>query len=193
MAGGNAFEVAVGAILTQNTNWKNVEKAIFALKEADSLTPEAIADLPNEQLEQFIRPAGFFRMKAKKLKHLVQFLDDEAGMDIESLRDREIHALRPLLLGINGVGPETADSILNYALDMPIMVVDAYTHRMMHRHGLIAEDCDYDQLQSLFMYNFAASAPFFNEFHALIVRIGKDWCKKTNPKCESCPLSFDLQ
>lgn len=191
--GETPFEVAVGAILTQNTNWKNVEKAINGLKKADALSAEAIRDLPNETLEQLIRPAGFFRMKAKKLKNLVHFLEVEADMIIENLRDREPQELRPLILSINGVGPETADCILNYSLERPVMVVDAYTHRMMGRHGLIHEDCDYHQLQALFMDNLDHDAQLFNEFHALIVRIGKDWCKKTNPKCDTCPLAFDLE
>lgn len=189
----SSFEVAVGAILTQNTNWKNVEKAITNLKEQDALSAEAIQNIAPEDLEKLIRPAGFFRMKTKKLKHFVSFLAAEADMHIENLREHEPYALREKLLRINGIGPETADSILNYALNMPAFVVDTYTGRIMHRHGLIDDEFSYDQLQELFTDNLEEDPAFFNEFHALIVRTAKDWCKKSSPKCDSCHLAFDLE
>ncbi len=191
--GETPFEVAVGAILTQNTNWSNVEKAIINLKSDGSLTPKAIKNISAEKLEKLIRPAGFFRMKTKKLKNLVRFLETEAEFEINTLRNFEMEELRPKILAINGVGPETADSILNYALDMPAFVVDTYTGRMMHRHGLIAEEFSYEQLQSLFTDHLDPDPAFYNEFHALIVRTGNNWCKKSNPKCDCCPLAFDLE
>ncbi len=191
--GETPFEIAVGAILTQNTNWANVEKAIVNLKADEALTPQAIKNISPQKLEQLIHPAGFFRMKTKKLKNLVRFLEIEAEFELDKLRNCEMEELRPKILAINGIGPETADSILNYALDMPAFVVDTYTGRMMHRHGLIAEEFTYDQLQSLFTDNLDPDPVFYNEFHALIVRTGNKWCKKTNPKCDSCPLAFDLE
>ncbi|MGE4504967.1 MAG: endonuclease III domain-containing protein [Desulfovibrionaceae bacterium] len=190
--GETPFEVAVGAILTQNTNWGNVERAIKALKEADALSPEALRELPEGEIEPLIRPAGYFRMKAKRLKNLVAFLEREADLRIENLRGRDLVELRPLVLGINGVGPETADSILLYALDMPTFVVDAYTARLCQRHGLIHEGCEYHELQALFTDHLPEDVRLYNEYHALIVRIGKDWCRKTKPRCEDCPLGFDL-
>lgn len=191
--GETPFEVAVGAILTQNTNWQNVEKAIANLKRDGSLSPQAIRDMDPQRLEALIRPAGFFRMKTKKLKNLVRFLEEEAGLDITALRDRDPFELRPKVLAVNGIGPETADSILNYALDMPAFVVDAYTGRMLHRHGLIGDEFSYDELQQVFTDNLEPSPALYNEFHALIVRTGKKWCKKKKPRCESCPLAFDLE
>lgn len=190
--GETPFEVCVGAILTQNTNWVNVERAIGNLKEADALTPEALRDMDPERMQQLIRPAGYFRMKTGKLKNFVAFLESEAEMAVENLRGRDMQEVRRALLTVNGIGPETADSMLLYALDMPSFVVDAYTARMMQRHGLIAEGCDYHELQSLFMDHLSEDVALYNEFHALIVRIGKDLCRKTGPRCENCPLGFDL-
>ncbi|MBU1249376.1 MAG: endonuclease III domain-containing protein [Proteobacteria bacterium] len=191
--GDTPFEIAVGAILTQNTNWKNVESAIQNLKQDNALDPAAILDMPPDHLGELIRPSGYFRMKANKLKNLAIFLRDEADMVIENLRDRDPQELRAKILTINGVGPETADSILNYALEMPVFVVDTYTGRIMQRHGLISEDCSYHELQNLFTDNLEPDPALFNEFHALIVRTAKDWCKKTSPRCESCHLAYDLE
>ena len=170
-----------------------MERAIGNLKAENTLDPASIRDMDPGRMEELIRPAGYYRMKTKKLKNLVAFLEDEADMVIENLRDRELTDLRPRILAVNGIGPETADSILNYALGMPTFVVDAYTARMMHRHGFIGEDCTYDELQALFMDNLEPDPALYNEFHALIVRTGKDWCKKTGPRCETCHLAFDLE
>lgn len=186
--GDTPFEVAVGAILTQNTNWKNVEKAIGNLKSNDCLSPEAIHALPMNDLAELIRPAGYFNIKSKRLKNFIQFLKDEANFKLESLADQELYELRPKVLGVNGIGPETADSILLYALNYPTFVVDAYTHRMMGRHGLAYEDIDYHDLQALFMDALPEDVALYNEYHALIVRVGKDWCKKKAGLCETCPL-----
>lgn len=191
--GDSPFEVAVGAILTQNTNWKNVEKAIDALKAADLLLPQAIANISLPRLEELVRPAGYFRQKAKRLKNLVVFLTEEGdgdpgSLDLEALHPSSTSRLRERLLAVNGVGPETCDSILLYALNRPVFVVDTYTHRLAVRHGLMDEDTDYHQLQDLFASNLDEDPALFNEFHALIVRTGNKWCKKTSPLCDQCPL-----
>ncbi len=186
--GDTPFEIAVGAVLTQNTNWKNVEKAIDNLKENDCLSPEAMYALPVTELAELIRPAGYYNVKAKRLRNFLEFLKDEANFNIESLEAQELYELRPKVLGINGIGPETADAILLYALNFPTFVVDAYTHRMMGRHGLVYEDIDYHGLQSLFMDALPEDVTLYNEYHALIVRVGKDWCKKKAGLCETCPL-----
>ena len=186
--GDTPFEIAVGAILTQNTNWQNVEKAIANLKDADLLSPEAMYGLPPGELAELIRPAGYFNIKAKRLRNFLGFLGEEAGFDIESLKEFTLEELRPKVLGINGVGPETADSILLYALEFPTFVVDAYTYRMMLRHGLAWDDMDYHELQGLFMDALPEDVALYNEYHALIVRVGKDWCKKKAGLCDSCPL-----
>ncbi len=190
--GNSPFEIAVGAILTQNTNWKNVEKAINNLKVADCLSPESMLHLPPADLSELIRPAGYYNVKTKRLRNFLQFLKQEAAFDIGSLKSRTLEELRPLILGINGVGPETADSILLYALDFPVFVVDAYTFRMLHRHGLAYEDMDYHALQALFMDALPEDVALYNEYHALIVRVGKDWCKKKAGLCDNCPLESFL-
>jgi len=186
--GDTPFEMAVGAILTQNTNWLNVEKAINNLKEAGLLSPEAMHSLPQKELAELIRPAGYYNIKSKRLWNFLEFLRVEADFNLEALKSQELHELRPRILGINGIGPETADCILLYALEFPTFVVDTYTHRMMGRHGLAWEDMDYHELQALFMDALPEDVALYNEYHALIVRVGKDWCKKQNGLCESCPL-----
>jgi endonuclease-3 related protein len=187
--GETPFEVAVGAILTQNTSWSNVEKAIANLKAAGCLDACRLHALDPEQLEPLIRPAGYFRVKAKRLRNFTTWLCDRYGGDMQALEPIATNRLREELLAISGIGPETADSILLYALNRPIFVVDTYTARVMVRHGLIApEGLDYHQLQDLFMSNLEPDAAFFNEFHALLVVAGKDYCKP-RPKCEGCPLN----
>ena len=186
--GDSPFEIAVGAILTQNTNWKNVEKAIANLKDAGLLSAKAMHALPPGELAELIRPAGYFNIKAKRLHNFLDFLKEEAGFDIESLKEFTLDELRPKVLGVNGVGPETADSILLYALEFPTFVVDAYTYRMLHRHGLAWDGMDYHELQGLFMDALPEDVALYNEYHALIVRVGKDWCKKKAGLCDSCPL-----
>lgn len=192
--GETPFEVAVGAILTQNTNWKNVEKAIEALKAENALTPRAMHALPQDRLEACIRSSGYFRQKAIKLRNFLKFLRDEADWDIGNLAGGDQFAIREKLLALKGVGPETADSILLYALDYPAFVVDAYTARIMGRHGLIPEDgVSYAELQELFTGALEPDAALFNEYHALLVRVGKDWCAKSAPKCQGCPLEDFLE
>ena len=185
--GQSPFEIIVGAILTQNTNWTNVEKAINNLKAAKLLTPEKMHNLDISELAQLIRPAGYFNIKAKRLKNFIEWLFKNHDGRLEKLENIRTEQLREELLAIKGVGPETADSILLYALDMPIFVVDAYTARIAARHGLIEAGCDYGQLQDLFQTNLPQDVKLFNEYHALFVRLGKEFCNP-KPKCPGCPL-----
>ncbi|MBI5519719.1 MAG: endonuclease III domain-containing protein [Desulfovibrio sp.] len=185
--GETPFEVAVGAILTQNTNWKNVEQAIANLKAAGAMTEKGLRALSPSVLEDLIRPAGYYRVKTKRLTEFLDFLEQESGLDIEALRGESLHDLRPRLLSVRGIGPETADSILCYALDMPTFVVDAYTFRMFARHGLVHEGMDYHELQESITDALPQSVTDYNEFHALIVRASKEWCSKSRPRCAACP------
>lgn len=182
------FEVIVGAILTQNTAWKNVEKAIANLRLARSLTPRKLDALPFRRLARLLRPAGYFRVKARRLKNFLTFFLDEFDGDIRKMRRKNLQRLREKLLGVSGIGPETADSILLYALEKPVFVVDAYTRRILCRHYLCKEDTSYEELQKLFMEHLPKSIPIYNEYHAELVNIGKDFCRKV-PRCETCPLN----
>lgn len=185
--GDTPFEVAVGAILTQNTNWKNVERAIANLKDAGAMTEVGLRALPPAALEDLIRPAGYFRIKTKRLTDFLDFLEQESGLNIEALGGQSLHDLRPKLLSVRGIGPETADSILCYALGKQSFVVDAYTFRMFSRHGLIPEQTDYHEVQEIIQDALPPTVQDYNEFHALIVRASKEWCSKSRPKCTACP------
>ncbi len=185
--GDSPFEIMAGAVLTQNTNWSNVAKAIVDLKATGKLDPAALAALPTAELAELIRPAGYHNLKAARLKNLLALIEEQGG--VEALLAQPTAALRELLLGVKGIGPETADSIVLYAAGRPVFVVDTYTHRLLVRHGLISEDCDYFQMQELFMDNLEEDAVLFNEYHALIVRVGKEFCKKSKPDCAGCPLA----
>jgi endonuclease-3 related protein len=185
------FEVIVGAILTQNTNWKNVEKAIRNLKGAKLLNPKAIYSAANNDLAELallIRPAGYFNVKAKRLKNFLDSLFDDFGGSLTKLFNREQDELRRVLLKVNGIGPETADSIILYAAEKPAFVIDAYTHRILRRHGLSTKGASYHELQELFLSSLTPDVQMFNEYHALIVMIGKDFCKTRAPLCKECPL-----
>ncbi len=184
--------MAIGAILTQNTNWQNVEKAIFNLKQEKLLKPEKLYSLSEQQLAQLIRPAGYYRIKAKRLKNFLNFLYYECDLNFDVLKKQELQELRPKLLQVSGIGPETADSILLYALDKATFVVDAYTRRMFNRHGLVVEDITYEELRSFFMDVLPPDIQLYNEFHALIVRTAKKWCLKKKPHCSDCPLAHFL-
>jgi endonuclease-3 related protein len=187
--GETPFEVAVGAVLTQNTSWSNVERAVASLKAAGCLNAAALHEIDADKLETLIRPAGYFRVKARRLRNFINWLCDQYGGDLRNLESIGTSQLREELLSISGIGPETADSILLYALNRPIFVVDAYTARVMVRHGLIApDDLDYPQLQDLFQSNLEPDVALFNEYHALLVHVGKDFCKPT-PRCPPCPLN----
>jgi endonuclease-3 related protein len=185
--GESPFEVMVGAILTQNTSWKNVEKSIHQLKEKGVLHPEGILRLKESELASLIRSSGYFRIKAKRLKAYVNFMFEEFGGKIEKMRKIRLEGMRERLLSVNGVGPETADSILLYGLEKPIFVVDAYTKRVLLNHEMIPEKASYEEVQDLFMKNLPSGVKVFNEYHALLVHIGKWVCKKA-PKCDICPL-----
>jgi len=184
------WEVVLGAILTQNTAWRNVEQAIAALKATISLTPEALLQLPLGQLEALIRPAGFFRQKAERLQLFARYLVERHGGSLATLLDGTLEAVRAELLTLKGVGPETADSILLYAGGRPSFVIDAYTRRLLGRLGLLTGGESYAEIRHLFMSRLPADADLFNEYHALIVEHCKQFCRK-RPLCDTCPLRVD--
>ncbi|MBI9017297.1 MAG: endonuclease III domain-containing protein [Phycisphaerae bacterium] len=186
--GDSPFEVLVGAVLTQNTNWTNVEKAITNLKNANALDPFIIRDMPNEQLAALIKPSGYLNLKTKRLKNVIAFLCEKHEGDIENLKNYPVYQLREDLVSINGIGPETADSIILYALEKPTFVIDTYTHRILTRHQLIDPDAQYEDLKEYCQYNLPEDTQLYNECHALLVQIGKNYCKP-KPKCENCPLN----
>ena len=186
------FEVIVGAILTQNTAWTNVEVAIANLRRERLLTPRAIERVPVQQLAKLVRPSGYFRQKARKLKAFVRFLRSEYGGSLARMFRAPTLELREQLLGVFGIGPETADSILLYAGGHPVFVVDAYTHRILGRHGLASEKPQYEVMRSLFETNLPRDPRIYNEFHALLVKVGKHWCRPKEPRCAECPLSTHL-
>ncbi|MHC4111292.1 MAG: endonuclease III domain-containing protein [Planctomycetota bacterium] len=185
--GQTQFEIITGAILTQNTNWANVEKAIANLKSANCLTPEKLHLLDVSQLAEYIRPAGYYNIKTKRLKNFINWLFDNYDGRLTNLETVDTDQLRAELLAINGVGFETADSILLYAFDRPVFVVDAYTARIAFRHQLIEPDANYEQLRELFQSNLTEDTQLFNEYHALLVRVGKEFCKP-KARCPGCPL-----
>jgi endonuclease-3 related protein len=186
--GDTPFEVMVGAVLTQNTAWANVEKAIANLKRGRLLTVSRLNDTPGRRLASLIRPSGYFNIKARRLKSLTAFVVGRYRGNLKRMFADEPRKLREGLLGVNGIGPETADSILLYAANRPYFVVDAYTKRVFSRHGFVSEKAVYHQVQRLFMENLRADALLYNEYHALIVRVGKERCKKSRPLCSGCPL-----
>jgi endonuclease III related protein len=186
--GDTPFEVIVGAILTQNTNWSNVVKAITNIKNADLLSPDKLYHLDITKLAALIRPAGYFNIKAKRLKNFLDWFFENYGGNLGNLDKMQTPELREQLLSVKGIGPETADSILLYALNRPVFVVDAYTARICSRHHLISEDADYHSIQETFLSNLPSDAKLFNDYHALLVQLGKNFCKPT-PKCEECPLN----
>ena len=185
--GETPFEVCVGAILTQNTNWKNVEKAIGNLKSRGLLDPHRLHAVPAGDLASLIRPAGYFNIKAKRLKSFLKFLVEEYEGSLDRMFEERLETLREKLLSVKGVGPETADSILLYAGRKSIFVVDAYTKRIFLRHEIVSEEADYHEIQRYFMDHLPEDETLFNEFHALIVNIGKNWCKSKAPDCGNCP------
>ena len=181
------LEMMVGAVLTQNTNWKNVERAIENLKTKGLLTVNALCSMPMEVLAQEIRPAGYYNIKARRLMNLIHFIRDQYGEDLSEFFRDEIQIMREGLLSVNGVGPETADSILLYAARRPVFVIDSYTHRILKRHGMSEEQATYYELQELFMDHLPEDQELYSEFHALIVQTGKNYCKR-KPLCLHCPL-----
>ena len=182
-----SFEVMVGAILTQNTSWRNVEKAIQKLKGKGVLNPEGIHDLKKSQLASLIKSSGYYRVKTDRVKAFVNFLFEEFDGDLKRMGRERLGELREKLLGVKGIGPETADSILLYGLKKSIFVVDAYTKRILSRHKMISENTAYEEVQKLFMEHLPLDEKLFNEYHALLVHLGKTVCKKI-PRCDICPI-----
>lgn len=185
--GETPFEVIIGAILTQNTNWSNVEKAIKNLKADGKLSPEGIKNVPLAELAKLIRPSGFFNVKARRVKTFIHWLFSRYEGSLSRMFSQDLQTLRNELLSVKGIGPETADSILLYAGNMPTFVVDAYTHRIFSRHGFIAEESTYEEMKSFFEERLPKDVKLFNEYHALLVHIGKRYCKPKKA-CEPCPL-----
>jgi endonuclease III related protein len=210
------FEVIAGAYLTQNTNWSNVEKAIANLRRAGVLSVKGIRNVPLTRLQTLIRPSGYFRQKAEKLKTFIRFIDANYSGSLDRMFAQPTEKLRAELLSLNGVGPETADSILLYAGNHPVFVVDAYTRRILERHGIITAKTRYDEIRAIIEQAVSSTSPellktvepgadprhpvsrmsrrtgselaqHYNELHALIVRAGNLYCRST-PKCEGCPL-----
>ncbi len=182
------FEMVIGAILTQNTNWKNVEQAISNLRIARKLSVPSINALTQNELELLIQPAGFFRQKAERLKLFSNYLSENYQGQLKIMLQQPLAPLREELLSLKGIGPETADAILLYAGRQPSFVVDAYTGRIFQRLGLLDRSEKYEKIRSLFMTNLPSDVPLFNEYHALIVEHAKQHCQK-KPRCENCPLA----
>ncbi len=179
------FEVMVGAILTQSAAWKNVEKAISNLKAVNALSPQALRRLSLTELAALIRPSGYYNAKAKKLKIMAEWLGKTYLDDITRMSAEYTKTLREQLLSVHGIGPETADSIILYAANQPIFVIDAYTRRIFDRIGIVPEAPNYAGYQALFINNLPADTKLFNEYHALLVRLGKEACRK-KAVCEQC-------
>ncbi len=185
--GETPFEVIVGAILTQNTNWKNVERAIENLKKEKLLSPERLFETADDTLAELIRPSGYYRLKTRRLKAFLHFLFGACGGDVETMFAANHRVLRKKLLAVKGIGEETADSILLYAGGKPVFVVDVYTRRILQRHFLIQGGESYEEIQSLFMSHLPRKVPLFKQYHALLVNAGKHFCRK-KPLCDACPL-----
>ena len=191
--GDTAFEICVGTILTQNTSWKNVEHAITNLKVAKVLTARKIYALSHDELAQLIRPAGYFNIKAKRLQNFVNVLVDQHGASLKRLMQDDTNTVRARLLDINGIGPETADSMLLYAGNHHSFVIDAYTKRIFSRHKWCGENADYNDLKSLCSESLnqksrAARLDYWQDYHAQLVSVGNRYCKTRNPLCNQCPL-----
>lgn len=185
--GETPFEVMVGAILTQNTAWRNVEKAIQNLKREKLLSPQVLSAISPSRLAELIRPAGYFNIKAKRVKNFIQFLMTRYKGNLKKMFRTPLRKLRRELLEVNGIGEETADSILLYAANKPSFVIDAYTRRVFSRHRYLSGKEDYASLQALFTRLLPKSVRLYNDYHAQIVEVGKDFCRKVS-RCDSCPL-----
>ncbi|MBP7937091.1 MAG: endonuclease III domain-containing protein [Phycisphaerae bacterium] len=183
----SSTEVIIGAILTQNTAWRNVERAIANLAAAKALDWKRLHEMSVEELAELVRPAGTYKVKAHRLKSFVEWLWDRYQGDLKRMFNTSLDALREQLLSVSGIGRETADAILLYAGGMPSFVVDAYTARILYRHGLTDDSADYDEIKDLFESNLPEDATYFNEYHALLVQVGKLHCRP-RPRCEGCPL-----
>lgn len=192
--GDTPLEISIGAILTQNCAWRNVERAIDNLKAGDMLDVEVLHRIDVDELAEVIRPSGFYNIKSRRLKSFIKVLAEEYDGSFQALGSCEAWSIRKRLLEIKGIGPETADSILLYALEKPVFVIDAYTKRFVTNHGLLDAGTDhaYSDLQQFFMENLPQDTYLYNEFHALIVRLCQSYCRKT-PVCAQCPLGSERQ
>jgi endonuclease III related protein len=186
--GDSPFEIMVGAILTQNTNWSNVQKAIDNLRGADLLSYPSLSLQSVDEIAQLIRPAGYYNLKARRLRNLLDMVATLYDGELDAFLEDELGSARENLLWVKGVGPETADSILLYACGHPVFVVDTYTYRVFSRHNMVEEETDYRAIQQAFERNLPRDRQLYNEYHALIVRVAGMFCKKTKPLCEQCPL-----
>ncbi len=186
--GDTPFEVCIGAILTQNTSWTNVSRAIANLKDEGVLEPQAMYELERERLAGLIRPAGYYNIKAERLHNFLHLLVEGHNCSLDSIFSQGLETAREELLSVKGIGPETADSMLLYAGGLPTFVIDAYTMRALRRHDIIDHDADYHSVRAIFMDNLPSDAALFNEYHALWVNVGKNFCKKGKPRCSHCPL-----
>jgi len=181
------FEIMIGAILTQNTSWRNVEKAIENLKQKNLINPKKLSKLSISELSNLIRPSGFYNIKAKRLRSFLNFINTKYSGSIEKMRQEKVSILRAQLLSVSGIDEETADSILLYGLDKPIFMIDAYTRRIFSRHGYFDAKVRYPSIQKFFMDNLPKKTKIYNEYHALLVKLAKDFCQ-TKPKCQRCPI-----
>jgi len=186
--GDTPFEIMIGAVLTQNTNWSNVRKAIDNLRAEDLLSYQSLSRLTADEIAQIIRPAGYYNLKARRLRNLIDMVATIYDGELEHFLTDHLETARENLLTVKGVGPETADSILLYACGHPVFVVDMYTYRVFSRHNMVEEETDYTTIQNVFMANLPEDTQLYNEYHALIVRVAGTYCKKTKPLCGNCPL-----
>jgi endonuclease-3 related protein len=182
-----AFETMIGALLTQNTTWKNAAAAVSALDARGLLDPERLLKVPPDELAPLIRTSGYFRQKSVRVHGFLKWFQEHYGLSIDRMRREPLARLRRQLLAVNGIGPETADSILLYALERPVFVVDAYTRRVFSRHGIIAGNEDYEWIRGFFESALPSDVDLYNEYHALIVRVAVTHCRK-RADCERCPL-----
>ena len=189
--GNSVLECVLGAILTQNTSWNNVEKAIDNLKRDNLISIESLNMITTDELAQLIRSSGYYNQKAVKIKTFIRFVIQEFSGSLEKMFAEPSSELRKKLLGIKGIGPETADSIMLYAGGIPVFVVDTYTYRILSRHGLVHENTSYEEIQELFTDSLEKDSETFNEYHALLVKLGKEHCKKNSPVCKGCPIEYD--
>ena len=185
--GDTPFEVMVGAILTQNTNWRNVSKAIDNIKKVRLLEPKKLLK-HHQMIPQLIKPSGFYKLKSQRLINFLEYFVKNYKGNIRNFKGKRTEAIRKGFLSITGIGHETADSILLYALNRPIFVIDTYTRRIFSRHNIFAADLFYDEIRHILETNLPKNVQLYNEYHALIVKLGKEYCKKNEPLCSICPL-----
>ncbi len=191
--GDTRFEVILGALLTQNTSWRNVEKALGNLRRRRLLSPRKLGCLPAVRLSQLLRPSGFYRQKTRTLRSFLRYLEKHCAGSLNSLFRQPTPSLRAELLSLPGVGPETADSILLYAGQRPVFVIDGYTRRVLDRHGLAPAAAGYAELQHLFQHSLPRDPALYNEYHALLVAVGKTYCHRQQPNGPACPLGVELE